>query len=775
MGKKGGPEAGAAPEADAAQQHSSGRFHLPIPSVFRPRSSANSKQKEQVQRTRPATIEELANAAAVAEVVFNPAIPIRRFIAGAAGLVTQADTYLDAKPSPDYQQAFICLVKAARLLIDLLPNQHPGWKSDLDAAGRTKVKEDGQAVLDKISKCKPVLIDAFDRWKAQHPDVDIKTIPTALTLPAQHQQLRPPSPSPAQPDLPETKPASEASNRQPTPSSSSSALRSDRSSESFDVRSILGYGPSAATGQPLTSSSSPATSSRTGTVTPKTPSSIPYNAAASSRIEPWSAPPADSAYNNTLPVRFSYPILRRSSTQRTNASSSSKRQGTMDSTTTTSSSVMTPDQSGQGFAPRTALGESYYMTIGPSISSSAFPWSEPQVRPAQVQPPPALPPLVPPHPLPVASASRSSTPTPTTPDSVRSSGVLGPRLPVLPGQGPPPRPIKSNVQPAPLPPPFNPYAPPPPLSSVPIAASTTSSGLSAIEADGGGSRLEQHVTQLFTLSRQAQPPAIPSAELATNPQPLQHAPVPLPTVPEVVKPKPPALPQRSATAEEEMQLAWALEASRKDMEERERKAAAGAGIGYAAAPAAQTTTAPALEQHVDDIGVAAFTEGGSPLRTVILPTRVLSLFLALARENTENNVETCALLMGKLKPAPTNPKELAFHITHLTVPKQSGSSDRCETHDEEAIWAFQEEHDLVTVGWIHTHPTQSAFLSSLDMHSQCSFQALTPETIMHCRAPGLFHPHVSEDGDDIPALYTDALHGHVRLDAEARLMVVDLR
>jgi hypothetical protein len=30
--------------------------------------------------------------------------------------------------------------------------------------------------------------------------------------------------------------------------------------------------------------------------------------------------------------------------------------------------------------------------------------------------------------------------------------------------------------------------------------------------------------------------------------------------------------------------------------------------------------------------------------------------------------------------------------------------------------------DLIVLGWIHTHPTQDAFLSSVDMHMHCSYQ-----------------------------------------------------
>ena len=42
-----------------------------------------------------------------------------------------------------------------------------------------------------------------------------------------------------------------------------------------------------------------------------------------------------------------------------------------------------------------------------------------------------------------------------------------------------------------------------------------------------------------------------------------------------------------------------------------------------------------------------------------------------------------------------------FRITHLLVPKQSGSSDNCNMEGEEDIFAYQDKFDLMTFGWIH--------------------------------------------------------------------------
>ncbi|KAI4489992.1 hypothetical protein M0804_004174 [Polistes exclamans] len=175
----------------------------------------------------------------------------------------------------------------------------------------------------------------------------------------------------------------------------------------------------------------------------------------------------------------------------------------------------------------------------------------------------------------------------------------------------------------------------------------------------------------------------------------------------------------------------------------------------------------------------------SQLRDIILPNKLIQNFLSLAFNNTTNNKETCGILTGKLE-------RNKLLITHLLIPQQTGSPDSCLTLNEEDIFDFQDNHNLITLGWIHTHPTQTAFLSSVDLHTHCSYQLmmaeaiaivcapkydetaffiLTPEYgldyIANCRQTG-FHPHPTE-----PSLYTKAKH--CKLDPTAPVEVVDLR
>lgn len=35
----------------------------------------------------------------------------------------------------------------------------------------------------------------------------------------------------------------------------------------------------------------------------------------------------------------------------------------------------------------------------------------------------------------------------------------------------------------------------------------------------------------------------------------------------------------------------------------------------------------------------------------------------------------------------------------------------------------------MTLGWVHTHPSQTAFLSSVDLHTSCMYQTMLHEAI----------------------------------------------
>uniref|UniRef100_A0A3P8VCX3 STAM binding protein b n=1 Tax=Cynoglossus semilaevis TaxID=244447 RepID=A0A3P8VCX3_CYNSE len=158
-------------------------------------------------------------------------------------------------------------------------------------------------------------------------------------------------------------------------------------------------------------------------------------------------------------------------------------------------------------------------------------------------------------------------------------------------------------------------------------------------------------------------------------------------------------------------------------------------------------------------------------------------FLRLAEANTSRAVETCGILCGKLT-------RNAFTVTHVIIPKQCGGLDYCDTVNEEELFLIQDQYDLITLGWIHTHPTQTAFLSSVDLHTHCSYQMMLPEAIAIVCSPKFneigyfkltdrgteeistckqksFHPHIKD-----PPLFTHA--GHVTITNDA-VSVMDLR
>nr|KAJ3399298.1 hypothetical protein HK105_004944 [Polyrhizophydium stewartii] len=166
------------------------------------------------------------------------------------------------------------------------------------------------------------------------------------------------------------------------------------------------------------------------------------------------------------------------------------------------------------------------------------------------------------------------------------------------------------------------------------------------------------------------------------------------------------------------------------------------------------------------------------LRVLNLPRTLMARFLEKAKANTRNNLETCGILCGRLA-------KNAFTITTLVIPKQKATSDSCSTTNEEELFEFQDTRDLITLGWIHTHPTQSCFMSSVDLHTHCSYQLMLPEAIAivmapsrspsqgifrltdppgmdviaACRNPQMFHPHDGFEGQ----LYESAGEGHVRV------------
>ncbi|KAM6264211.1 AMSH-like protease isoform X3 [Aptenodytes patagonicus] len=166
---------------------------------------------------------------------------------------------------------------------------------------------------------------------------------------------------------------------------------------------------------------------------------------------------------------------------------------------------------------------------------------------------------------------------------------------------------------------------------------------------------------------------------------------------------------------------------------------------------------------------AVQTQLAEALRGVVLPRDLCHKFLLLAEANTTHN---------------------EFTITHVIVPKQSAGPDYCDMENVEELFGIQDQYDLLTLGWIHTHPTQTAFLSSVDLHTHCSYQLMLPEAIAivcspkhndtgifrltnagmlevsACKKKG-FHPHTKE-----PRLFNPCTHV---VGKDIKIIVLDLR
>ncbi|XP_026404967.1 AMSH-like ubiquitin thioesterase 3 isoform X3 [Papaver somniferum] len=153
-------------------------------------------------------------------------------------------------------------------------------------------------------------------------------------------------------------------------------------------------------------------------------------------------------------------------------------------------------------------------------------------------------------------------------------------------------------------------------------------------------------------------------------------------------------------------------------------------------------------------------------KDIHISARLMDDFMELASDNTKQDVETCGILGAFLK-------DNIFYVTTLIIPKQEATSSsvsslevpccgvclcnispfsevlkflstnqsieynkwQCQARNEEEIFAIQDEHSLFSLGWIHTHPSQTCFMSSIDLHTQFSYQVMLPEAIAVVMAP----------------------------------------
>ncbi|CAK9268576.1 unnamed protein product [Sphagnum jensenii] len=123
----------------------------------------------------------------------------------------------------------------------------------------------------------------------------------------------------------------------------------------------------------------------------------------------------------------------------------------------------------------------------------------------------------------------------------------------------------------------------------------------------------------------------------------------------------------------------------------------------------------------------AFTQSKGP-KSLHISTKMMDDFMQRAKANTLRNLETCGVLAGSLKKG-------TFYVSTLIIPKQEATSDSCQTVNEEEIFDTQDQRGLFQLGWIHTHPSQTCFMSSIDLHTHYSYQIMLQEAIAIVMAP----------------------------------------
>merc|ERR1712228_513490 len=182
---------------------------------------------------------------------------------------------------------------------------------------------------------------------------------------------------------------------------------------------------------------------------------------------------------------------------------------------------------------------------------------------------------------------------------------------------------------------------------------------------------------------------------------------------------------------------------------------------------------------------AIFGKSPQSLTSIYICDNLVSGFMKYAQKNTQRDIETCGVLTGKYLHDSD-----AYLITYCIIPKQKGSANTVQTLHEEELIGVQEEYGVITLGWIHTHPSQTCFLSSVDMHCQLSYQIMMPNAIAIVYAPtdktetfsltkkGIdvlskcscqgFHRH-----EGVSGLYAKATH--VRVSKHKKCKFIDLR
>ncbi|CAD6193554.1 unnamed protein product [Caenorhabditis auriculariae] len=138
---------------------------------------------------------------------------------------------------------------------------------------------------------------------------------------------------------------------------------------------------------------------------------------------------------------------------------------------------------------------------------------------------------------------------------------------------------------------------------------------------------------------------------------------------------------------------------------------------------------PAADSQPDESSAnSSLSDEAVPEKNYAIPCDLVEKFLKCCAENTKNNIQTCGVLAGrKLRDR--------YIITHVLVPKQSGTADYCVGQGEEEVSCILDNASLLTLGWIQTNPKSKAHMSPMDFHTQHAYQKIMKESVAVICAP----------------------------------------
>lgn len=117
------------------------------------------------------------------------------------------------------------------------------------------------------------------------------------------------------------------------------------------------------------------------------------------------------------------------------------------------------------------------------------------------------------------------------------------------------------------------------------------------------------------------------------------------------------------------------------------------------------------------------------MREIQIPENFFKAFVNLAWAQN-NDKEYMGWILGQEHVLPRS-KKTALFVEGIYIPKQSGDFYTVAEMDNDSsgLVSHLEKSGTKVIGWVHSHPTFDAFLSSVDQHVQHQLQSEFPKSI----------------------------------------------